>query len=57
MRMRDWTKGSAIMAVVGAAMLFGAPSAAAQSGACPSVTSAGRLGTHVALSALATGLE
>ena len=57
MRTRNWTKGSAIMAVAGAAVLLGAPSAAAQSAACPSVTSASRIGTKVALSAIATGLE
>jgi hypothetical protein len=57
MRTRNWTNGSAIMAVVGAAVLLGASSAEAQSAACPSVLSAGRIGTKVALSAIATGLE
>ena len=57
MRTRGWAKGNAIMAVVGAALVLGAPSAAAQSTACPSVTSASRLSSHVALSALAIGLE
>jgi hypothetical protein len=56
-RTRGWTKGSAVMAVVGAALLLGTQPALAQSGACQSATSASRLGTQVALSALATGLE
>ncbi len=56
-RTRDWTKERAVMAVVGAAMLLGAQSAAAQSGACQSSTTAGRIGIQIALSALATGME
>lgn len=56
-RTRGWTKGSAVLAAVGAAMLLGAQPVAAQSGACESATTASRIGTQVALSALATGLE
>jgi len=56
-RTRDWTKGSAVMTVVGAALLLSAPSAAAQSSACKSATTASRIGAQVAVSALATGLE
>ena len=56
LRTLSWTKGRAVMAVVGAALLNAQPSAA-QPGACQSVTTASRIGTQVALSALATGLE
>jgi len=53
----DWTTGKAVTVVIGAALLLGAPSAAAQSGACQSATTASRIGAQVAVSALATGLE
>jgi len=56
-RTRGWTKGRAVMTVVGAALLLGTQPALAQSGACQSTTSPSRLGTQVAVSALATGLE
>lgn len=54
---RGWTTGRTVIAVVCAALLFGTQPALAQSGACQRTTSASRLGTQVALSALATGLE
>lgn len=54
---RGWTRGRTVIAVVCAALLFGTQLALAQSGTCESTTSASRLGTQVALSALATGLE
>lgn len=56
-RIWDRTTGSTSMAVVCAALLFGTRPAEAQSPPCKSVTSAGRVGALVALSALATALE
>ena len=56
-RALGWTKGSAAMAIAGAALLLNAQPAAAQSGACQSVTTARRIGAQVAVSAFATGLE
>lgn len=56
LRTLSWTTGRVVMAVVGAALVNAQP-AGAQPGACQSVTTASRIGTQIALSALASGLE